>query len=63
MGTTMGTSLCGFNRNMQAHCRTKSPHLRGLSMDFAEGFGLCRNTRYFPMQKLVERRKAAPLLD
>lgn len=62
MGTTMGTILCGFNRNMQAHCRTKSPHLRGLTGCFAEGFGLRRNAHYFPIQnrlKITPSRSSA----
>ena len=63
MGTILGTILCGFVRNMQAIIGTKSPQLRGLTGCFAEGFGLRRNARYFPMQKLANRRKAAPLRD
>ena len=62
LGTILGTILCGFVRNMQAIIGTKSPQLRGLTGCFAEGFGLRRKARYFPMQKLANRRKAAPLL-
>ena len=57
MGTILGTILCGFVRNMQADSGTKSPQLRGLMGYFAEGLGLRRNARYFPIQN---RPKISP---
>lgn len=56
LGTILGTILCGFVRNMQAITGTKSPQLRGLTGCFAEGFGLRRKARYFPIQKLLKIR-------
>ena len=62
MGTILGTILCGFVRNMQADSGTKIPLLHWVMGCFAEGFGLRRKARYFPMQKLANRRKSSPLL-